>query len=289
MRLLVFGAGGQLGTDVIKRATRDGIDAVGVTHHECDITDQAAVRSAIYAAQADAVVNCAAWTKVDAAEDHEQQARAINGDGAGTIATAAAQRGIRCCHISTDYVFDGAATSPISEDAQPNPASAYGRTKYAGEQQVRAALGDRALIVRTAWLYGAMGPNFVLTMLRLARERGALRVVADQIGSPTWTADLAPAILTLLQRDATGIFHVTNSAETSWHGFARAIVACAGLGSVQVEAITTDEYPTPARRPKYSVLDNAHWRSLGEQPLPSWEEGLRGYLNELDERAAVTA
>ena len=278
MRLLVLGAGGQLGHDLGRAAT----DATALTRAQCDVTDIASVRRAFTEHRPEAVINAAAWTQVDAAEEHEPEATAVNGTGAANVALVCAERGARLCHVSTDYVFDGTAAEPIHEDAIPNPVSAYGRSKLAGERAVRDALGDAALIVRTAWLYGAQGPNFVLTMLRLARARGALRVVADQIGSPTWTGHLAPALLRLVERHATGIFHVTNSGATSWHGFATAILRQSGLDHVPVDAISTAEYPTPARRPAYSVLDNGRWRGLGESPLPSWEEGLRRYLESLE-------
>ena len=281
MRLLVLGAGGQLGTDLLGAARSAGIEVVGASHAECDVTDIASVRETVARHRPGAVVNSAAWTRVDAAEEHEAEATAINGTGAGNVAMACAERGVRLCHVSTDYVFDGSATAPIPEDAPPHPVSAYGRSKLAGERAVHDVLGGGALIVRTAWLYGAQGPNFVLTMLRLARERGALRVVADQLGTPTWTGHLAPAILTLLRRDAAGTFHLTNGGATSWHGFATEIVSQAGLAAVPVTPIGTVEYPTPATRPPYSVLDNRHWRELGEAPLAPWEEGLRRYLESL--------
>ena len=281
MRLLVLGAGGQLGRDVVRAALAAGESVIGLTHRECDVTDRAAVQAAFESEHPDAVVNCAAWTRVDAAEDHETEAAAINATGAGNVAEVAGAGGAALCHVSTDYVFDGTSSTPIAEDAPPQPISAYGRTKLAGEEAVRAAMGERALIVRTAWVYGAYGPNFVLTMLRLARDRGSLRVVADQTGTPTWTGHLAPALLRLLHRHEIGTLHLTNSGETTWHGFAQAIVEDSGLSDVPVEAITTAEYPTPARRPAYSVLDNGRWRDLGEAPLPNWRDGLRTYLREL--------
>ena len=279
MRILVLGASGQLGTDLVRAGVAASYDVTGLTHGDCDVTNVASVRDALQARQPDVVVNCAAWTKVDGAEAHEPEATRINGAGAGNVATVCAELGVRLCHLSTDYVFDGSASEPIREDTNPNPVSAYGRSKLAGERAVRDVLGDGAIIVRTAWLYGADGPNFVLTMLKLARERGELRVVADQVGSPTWAGDLAPAILRLLEHDtARGIFHITNSGETSWHGFAVAIMERVGLTAVPVHAITTSEYPTPAVRPRYSVLDNTRWCSLGEPPLPPWRDGLAGYL-----------
>jgi dTDP-4-dehydrorhamnose reductase len=223
-----------------------------------------------------AVINCAAWTRVDAAETEEAAANGVNADGPRVLAEACRPRGILLCHLSTDYVFDGTATEPIDEAAAPNPRSAYGRGKLAGEAAVRAALPSHQ-IVRTAWLYGQDGPNFVLTMLRLARERGALRVVADQWGSPTWTGHLAPALVRLVERGTPGTYHLTNSGITSWHGFAQAIVAEAGL-SVPVEAIPSSDFLTPAPRPAYSVLANRAWEGMGEASLPPWREGLRAYL-----------
>jgi len=219
---------------------------------------------------------------VDAAEAEEAAAHAVNAEGPRVLAEACQPRGILLCHLSTDYVFDGTATEPIDEAAAPNPRSAYGRGKLAGETAVRVALASHQ-IVRTAWLYGQEGPNFVLTMLRLARERGALRVVADQWGSPTWTGHLAPALVRLVECGTPGTYHLTNSGSTSWHGFAQAIVEEAGL-DVPVEAIPSSDFPTPAPRPAYSVLANRAWEGLGEAPLPPWREGLRAYLAQ---RAAV--
>ncbi len=222
------------------------------------------------------VINCAAWTRVDAAEDHEDEAEAVNATGAGIVAAECAAAGVRLCHMSTDYVFDGTATAPIDEDATPNPRSAYGRTKLHGEVAVRAACADH-LIVRTSWLYGRQGPNFVLTMLRLARRTEQVRVVDDQHGGPTWSGHLAPAMLRLIEIAPPGTYHLSNSGVTTWHDFAVAAISARGL-TTNVVPITTAEYPTPATRPAYSVLDNRRWRALGEPPLPAWREGLRGYL-----------
>ena len=219
---------------------------------------------------------------MDAAETEEAAANGVNADGPRVLAEACRRRGTMLCHLSTDYVFDGTATEPIDEAALPNPQSAYGRGKLAGEDAVRRTLASHQ-IVRTAWLYGQEGPNFVLTMLRLARERGALRVVADQWGSPTWTGHLAPALVRLVERGVPGTYHLTNSGSTTWHGFAQAIVEEAGL-HVPVEAIQSSDFPTPAPRPAYSVLANRAWEGLGEAPLPPWREGLRAYLAQ---RAAV--
>jgi dTDP-4-dehydrorhamnose reductase len=249
-------------------------------HAACDITKPAAVREALDTSEADVVINCAAWTRVDAAEDHEPAAAAVNATGAGIVAAACAAAGVRLCHMSTDYVFDGTATEPIDEDAVPHPRSAYGRTKLHGEEAVRAACPDHR-IVRTGWLYGRLGPNFVLTMLRLGAERPQVRVVNDQSGTPTWSGHLAPAVLRLAEVAPPGTYHLTNSGVTTWHGLALAAIRARGL-TTDVVAITTAEYPTPASRPAYSVLDNRRWRELGEPPLPAWHEGLTAYLGELD-------
>jgi dTDP-4-dehydrorhamnose reductase len=276
----VFGAAGQLGGDLTDAIRRQGDQVTAVGHRGGDITAPAAVMQAIEVSRPDAVINCAAWTRVDAAEDHEAEAELINGTGAGIVAAACAAAGVRLCHLSTDYVFDGSATEPIDEDAPTDPQSAYGRTKLHGEEAVRAVCADH-LIVRTSWLYGRNGPNFVLTMLRLAADRPEVRVVADQQGVPTWTGHLAPAVLRLIEIATPGTYHLTNSGATTWYGLALAAIRARGLTALVVP-ITTAEYPTAAARPAYSVLDNRRWRELGELPLPNWEEGLAAYLATLD-------
>ena len=276
MRIEVVGSRGQLGRELLRTLARTSHQASGHDVESVDIRDPGSVAALLDDVRPDAVINCAAWTRVDAAETEEAAANGVNADGPRVLAEGCRSRGILLCHLSTDYVFDGTATEPIDEAAAPHPQSAYGRGKLAGEAAVRAALPSHQ-IVRTAWLYGQEGPNFVLTMLRLARERGALRVVADQWGSPTWTGHLAPALVRLVERGTPGTYHLTNSGSTSWHGFAQAIVEEAGL-SVPVEPIGTADYPTPAPRPAYSVLANRAWERLGEAPLPPWRDGLRGYL-----------
>ena len=276
----MLGGSGQLGGDLTDAARRRGDVVTALGHSACDITDATAVRRAITASLADIVINAAAWTRVDAAEDHEDEAEAVNATGAGIVAAECTAAGARLCHVSTDYVFDGTATAPIDEDAAPNPRSAYGRTKLHGEEAVRAACADH-LIVRTGWLYGRRGPNFVLTMLRLAAERPQVRVVDDQYGAPTWSGHLAPAVLRLTEIAPPGTYHLSSSGDTTWHGLALAAIRARGL-TTDVIPITTAEYPTPASRPAYSVLDNRRWRELGEPPLPAWEAGLAAYLRELD-------
>jgi dTDP-4-dehydrorhamnose reductase len=272
----VLGAAGQLGGDVADAIRGRGDEVTALGRAGCDVTDPAAVQHAIDTSRPGAVINCAAWTKVDAAESHEAEAELVNATAAGIVAAACASAGVRCCHISTDYVFDGEARDPIDEDTPPSPRSAYGRTKWHGEQAVRERCPDH-VVVRTSWLYGRRGPNFVLTMLRLAQERPQVRVVDDQHAAPTWSGHLAPAVLRLIEIAPPGTYHLTNSGVTSWHGLALAAIRSRGL-TTDVAAITTAEYPTAAARPVYSVLDNRRWRELGEPPLPSWEDGLGTYL-----------
>jgi dTDP-4-dehydrorhamnose reductase len=276
----VLGGSGQLGGDVSAAARGQGDFVAAPSHDTCDITDPRAVERAITAIGPDAVINCAGWTRVDAAEGHESEAELANATAAGIVAGACAAAGVRLCHISTDYVFDGTATEPIDESAPTAPRSAYGRTKLHGELAVRERCPDH-LIVRTSWLFGRAGPNFVLTILRLAAERSELRVVADQRGVPTWTGHLAPAVLRLIEIGPPGTYHLTNSGVTTWHGLALAAIRARGMNT-DVIPITTTQYPTPAARPAYSVLDNRRWRELGEPPLPSWEAGLSSYLATLE-------
>jgi len=280
VRFLVTGAAGQLGGDVVDAAQRAGHVAVGVDRSQCDIATPGEAAAAIAEHHPDVVVNCAAWTNVDGAESAVDAAYRVNAWGARQVAAACHQAGVLLSHISTDFVFDGSATEPVPEWATPRPLGVYGSSKLAGEDEVRQ-LCPWHQVVRTAWLFGRDGPNFVLTMLRLARERGALRVVADQMGSPTWTGHLAPALIRLAELKVPGIYHLTNQGTATWHEFARAIVEAAGISDVDVAAISTAEYPTPARRPAYSVLDNWAWRQLGEDPLPLWRDGLTQFLAEL--------
>ena len=278
MRIEVIGSRGQLGRELMGVLARTEHEVSGHDVESVDIRDPESTAALLDASRPDVVVNCAAWTRVDAAELEADAAWQVNAVAPGILAQACAARDILLCHLSTDYVFDGDASCPIDEEATPHPLTAYGRGKLAGEEAVRALL-PRHQIVRTAWLYGQEGPNFVLTMLRLARERGRLRVVADQWGSPTWTGHLAPAVVRLVTWGVPGTFHLTNSGITTWHGFAEAIVEEAGL-DVPVEAVSSADHLTPARRPAYSVLDNRAWYELGEAPLPDWRDGLRAYLSE---------
>jgi dTDP-4-dehydrorhamnose reductase len=285
--MLVTGGAGQLGRELFDTATAAGHEVRSTTRAECDITSPAAVRAVLEDADPEVVINCAAWTGVDAAESDSDAAFRANAIGPRVLAGACALRDILLVQMSTDYVFDGTATSPIDEWQRPNPRSAYGASKLAGETEVRT-LARRHMVIRTSWLYGQGGPNFVLTILRAAAERPELRVVSDQLGCPTWTGHLAPALLAVIERDLPGTVHLTNSGAVSWHGFAEAIIAAAG-GDTPVTPITTAEYPTAAYRPRYSVLDNRVCRMLGEAPLPPWQDGLRSYMAQLRNNGALAA
>ena len=269
------GSRGQLGRALERLAPGLGHEFVGVDLPELDITDADAVRRAVEAASPDAIVNCAAYTAVDAAESDEAKASAVNGGAVSTLADIADRRGIVLLQISTDYVFDGTAQTPIREDQETNPQSAYGRTKLAGE--VAAKRAPRHLIVRTAWLYGE-GSNFVGAVRRqLDGGNRVLRVVADQAGCPTYAEDLASGLLRLLHARADGVVHAVNSGSTTWHGFAREIVRLLG-SDAEVVPISTAEMPRPAKRPAYSVLDTSRLATLIGAPLPPWQDGLDRHL-----------
>jgi dTDP-4-dehydrorhamnose reductase len=285
-RWLVTGAAGMLGRDLTDLLRARGEEFTPLARVDLDITDPAAVAKAVSLVKPDVVVNCAAWTAVDAAEEHEEAAFAINAGGAVNLAAACASVGAMLVHPSTDYVFDGHASAPYAEDAPTAPSGAYGRTKLAGEQAVRAALPDASYIVRTAWLYGAHGKNFVKTMLRLARNGTAPGVVADQHGQPTWTADVAAQIYALIDNSApAGTYHATSSGQTTWFGFAEEVFTLyQGQGQNQDEdperprltprPITTADYPTPAKRPAYSVLGHDAWHAAGISPISDWKDAL---------------
>jgi dTDP-4-dehydrorhamnose reductase len=275
-RWVVAGAGGMLGRDLLAALGRAGEQATGLARPELDITDGAAVSAALRQHRPDVVVNCAAWTRVDDAETHESAALAVNGHGAANLAGACAGTGARLVHISTDYVFAGDATRPYAESDATGPRTAYGRTKLAGEQAVLRQLPAAGYVLRTAWLYGAHKPNFVRTMIRYERERPTVDVVDDQRGQPTWTADVARAVIPLVRSGApAGVYHATSSGSVSWYGFAREIFALVGADPDRVRPITTAAFPRPAPRPAYSVLGHGAWAAAGLDPLPGWRESLR--------------
>jgi dTDP-4-dehydrorhamnose reductase len=271
IRYLITGATGMLGRDL--QAALEGRAVTAFSHAELDITDLDAVNAAV--AGHDVIINSAAYTKVDDAETHEDLAYAINATGAANLAQTAAASGATLVQVSTDYVFDGTATTPYPEDAPRRPVSAYGRTKAAGEQLASELNPGRTLIVRAAWLYGAHGPNFAKTMLRLASDHDTVSVVDDQIGQPTWTLDLAHQIVALVDAAApAGIYHATNSGEASWFEFAQAIFREAGLDPARVKPTDSSQFVRPAPRPAFSVLGHDGWGRIGLKPLRHWREAL---------------
>jgi dTDP-4-dehydrorhamnose reductase len=271
MRLLVTGAAGMLGRDVVAAAGDAGHRVVALTRADLDITDAAAVRAAVGAA--DAVINCAAWTDVDGAEAAEGAATAVNGAGAGHVAAAAAAAGARLVHVSTDYVFDGRAREPYTEDAATAPQGAYGRSKLAGERAVAAA-GGRSAIVRSSWLFGPHGRNFVDTVRRLGAEREEIAVVDDQVGCPTYTGHLAGGLVSIAERGLTGVLHVAGTGSCSWLELAEATFAETGL-ACRVRPQRTAELGRPAPRPAFSALAGTR----ADAPvLPPWRDGLRAHL-----------
>ena len=277
-RVLVTGAGGMLGTELL--GTLGGVtDVVGRDVGDFDVTDPEATLDAVRSIAPDVVVNCAGYTDVDGAESHEDFAFAVNAAGAGHLARAAREARAYFLHMSTDYVFDGSKRSPYTESDDPRPINAYGRSKLAGERAVAEA-GGRSLIVRTAWLYGRAGRNFVDTMLGLAAQGGPLRVVDDQVGPPTSARDLAVMLSELIPSRATGVVHATNSGHCSWHTLARTALDLSGFEGVDVRPVPSSEFPRPAERPRYSVLAlDAFVSIVGWRPR-AWDDALREYLCE---------
>ncbi|GAA0361438.1 dTDP-4-dehydrorhamnose reductase [Microbispora corallina] len=266
------GAGGMLGADLVTLLRHEGEDVVPLARRDLDLRDPRAAGAAVEDVKPDVVVNCAAWTAVDEAEAHEEEALAVNGHGVRRLAAASAGHGAKLIHISTDYVFDGTARLPYAEDEPVDPVNAYGRTKLAGE---RAALSHGGHIVRTAWLYGEHGANFATTMIRLAGERDTVSVVDDQHGQPTWTADLAGRIVLLGRSGAPpGVYHGTNAGRTTWYGYAREIFRLLGADPDRVRPTTSRDFPRPAPRPAYSVLGHAAWGRAGMAPMRDWREAL---------------
>ena len=279
MRILLTGAGGQLGRDL--QETLKGHDLRALDHAGLDVADREAVLRSVQQARPEWIINAAAFNDVDGAETMAKAAFAVNGAGPGHLAEAAAAVGASIVHISTDYVFDGSKGTPYAEDDPPNPLSVYARSKFEGERRVLES-GVSACVLRTAWLYGVHGKNFVRAILAAATKGDPLNVVADQVGSPTATADLARAIAQLIQTPARGLFHAANSGACSRFEFAQAIVH----GSVEVLPITTAEAARPARRPANSSLTSVRWQQAGLTPLRSWRSALDAFLDSLPDPAA---
>ncbi|MFE6837893.1 dTDP-4-dehydrorhamnose reductase [Streptomyces sp. NPDC057705] len=276
-RWLVTGAAGMLGQDVLAVLKRARIEAVGLRRADLDITDPAAVRAAVEGF--DVVVNCAAWTDVDGAETAEEAATAVNGTGVRLLAEACAAAHVRLLHVSTDYVLPGDASEPYGEDTATGPVNAYGRSKLVGEQAVTELLPQDGYVVRTAWLYGEHGPNFVATMLKLAAQRDTLDVVDDQHGQPTWSYALARRLVELGQAALKGwamggIYHGTASGRTTWMGLARETYRLSGLDPERIRPTTSEAFVRPAVRPAFSVLAHDRWDEAGMTPLADWRDQL---------------
>lgn len=283
MRILVTGASGQLGYDVERELERRGIEHLGTSSRELDITDREAVERLMAAYRPDAAIHCAAYTKVDLAEDEPERCWAVNADGTRNMAAACRKTGAKLLYISTDYVFPGTGERSYETGDPTGPVNTYGRSKLAGELAVQSLL-EKYFIVRISWVFGKNGNNFVKTMLRLAETKAELSVVCDQIGSPTYTADLAPLLCDMVQTERYGIYHATNEGTCAWSEFAEAIFELAGR-QVVVHPIPTSAYPTRAARPLNSRMSKECLHSNGFQELPEWKNALARYLKEITGKA----
>lgn len=277
MRILVTGANGQLGQDIVKRLGQK-YEVHGLTRDQLDVTDEAQCLQIIMDLHPDVIIHSAAYTAVDLAETDEEMAFLVNAEGTKYLALAAERVGAIFVYVSTDYVFDGTATKAYQEDDITNPQSVYGKSKLAGEIHVKA-ITSKHFIVRTSWVYGVYGHNFVKTMLNLAKTRDSLKVVNDQFGSPTYTVDLAIFLEQLVQTELYGVYHASNSGVCTWYDFARAIFEESGV-TINVEPCTTEEFPRPAPRPRNSALEHGAIRSNCFEDLRAWREGLRAFLKE---------
>ena len=282
MNVLVTGASGQLGHDLLAELIARGHQVTGVSSKELDLTDTLAVRRYLIEKKPDAVMLCAAYTAVDKAEDDTKTCLAVNCFGAKAVAEACAEIGCKLLYISTDYVFPGDGERPWEPDDRPEPLNFYGRSKLLGEMAVRAAT-DRHFIVRISWLFGVNGKNFVKTMLRLGAEREEIKVVCDQIGSPTYTRDISVLLADMIATDRYGTYHATNEGFCSWYEFADTIMRRAGLPA-RVVPVPSSEYPTRAKRPLNSRMSKEKLTENGFSRLPSWQDALDRFLKELEER-----
>ena len=297
MKILVTGIRGQLGYDVMKVLAQRGLEAVGVNSDEMDVTNAAQVQEVLERVRPDAVIHCGAWTKVDLAEDEPEAAFAVNADGTANVAHACAGIGAKLMYFSTDYVFNGEGERPWKPEDPTGPIGVYGASKLAGEEAVRRILPDRHFILRLQWVYGINGKNFVKTMLRLAEDHDRLTVVADQIGGPSYTPDIARVAVDMIVTEAYGTYHVANTGYCSWYEFACAIFREAGYTvfgetpadlqkgtsgkAITVVPVTSDQYPAKAKRPHNSRLDTSKLSEAGFDQLPSWQDALHRFIKEL--------
>ena len=280
MRVLVTGVKGQLGYDVVNELEERGHESVGVDIEEMDITDAASVETVITEAGVDAVIHCAAYTAVDAAEDNEELCRKVNEEGTRNIARVCKELDLKMMYISTDYVFNGQGTRPWEPDDEREPLNVYGETKCGGELAVEELL-DKYFIVRIAWVFGVNGKNFIKTMLNLGKTRDSLTVVSDQVGSPTYTYDLARLLVDMIETEKYGRYHATNEGYCSWYEFACEIFRQAGM-NVSVSPVDSSAYPAKAKRPMNSRMSKDKLDEMGFERLPSWQDALGRYLQEID-------
>lgn len=279
MKVLVTGAKGQLGQDVLCLLENQTWEVFGFGREELDITNEEKVREKVLFIKPNIIIHTAAYTQVDQAESDEEAAFKVNAEGTKYLAQAAEVVGAKFCYVSTDYVFDGTKNEPYKIDDQTNPQTVYGRSKLVGEQYTQEYC-SKSYIVRTSWVFGLYGNNFVKTMLRLAEEKNELGVVHDQVGSPTYTTDLARFIINLVQTDKYGIYHGSNSGVCSWYEFAKEIFEQSNI-EIAVNPLTTEDFPRPAARPKYSVLNKEMVEENGFEAFQDWKEALKDFLKKL--------
>lgn len=282
MRVLVTGIRGQLGFDVMKVLKSRGIESVGVNSTDMDITSSEAVDKVMDSVRPDAVIHCAAWTAVDAAEDNAEEARKVNVTGTANIARACGRIGAKLMYFSTDYVFDGEGTKPWKPEDLTNPVSVYGQSKLDGETEVKKYVPDKYFIIRLQWVYGINGKNFVRTMLKLSQTHDRLTVVDDQIGGPSYTPDIARLAADMIVTEEYGTYHAANTGYCSWYEFAKEIFARAGI-SIQVDPVSSEHYPAKAKRPHNSRLDTSKLAEHGFKELPPWQDALGRFIAELRE------
>lgn len=280
MKVLVTGVKGQLGYDVVRELEKRGHEAVGVDIEEMDITDAAQVSKVIKETAPEAVIHCSAYTAVDRAEDEEELCRRVNAEGTENIAKVCAELDCKLLYISTDYIFSGDGERPWEPEDEADPLNTYGQTKYEGEVAVKTRC-NKFYIVRISWVFGVNGNNFVKTMLRLGKENGAVKVVEDQIGSPTYTDDLSVLLVDMIESDAYGEYHATNEGICSWYEFAKEIFAAAGMDDVSVTPVSSDEFPVKAKRPKNSRMSKEKLVKNGFNKLPAWQDAVRRYVGEI--------
>lgn len=277
MKVLVTGINGQLGHDVMGELKKRGHEAVGVDIEEMDITDAECVKRVMTQTAPEAVIHCSAYTAVDRAEEEVELCRQVNAEGTKNVAEVCAGLDCKLLYLSTDYIFSGEGERPWEPGDEPDPLNIYGLTKFEGEQEIKSRM-DKYFIVRISWVFGVNGNNFIKTMLRLGRENGSVRVVDDQIGSPTYTYDLAVLLVDMIETEKYGEYHASNEGTCSWYEFAKEIFAAAGMNEVEVTPVSSEEFPAKAKRPKNSRMSKEKLVKNGFNKLPSWQDAVKRYV-----------